>query len=158
METRRGPVFRLADATTLAAVLALGVFVLHTLVPDSGRVAWLFDYPLYYGLVALAAVLVAALAAIVPLHRAAWVVFAVGVGSYAAGEFVYQFHVLPNGGAYPSVADALYLAFFPLSYVGLILLFRARATSVTPGVWIDGVTAALAAGAFGSALPGRPGG
>jgi diguanylate cyclase (GGDEF)-like protein len=152
MDAERPTVFRLAATAALVGLAGLAAFVVHTLVPDGGRVAWLFDYPVYYGLVVLAVVLTVARAVLVPVHRAGWIAFAAAVTSFGAAEFVYQFYVLPHGDAYPSVADALYLAFYPLSYVGLILLFRARATEVTAGVWIDGVTAALAAGAIGSAI------
>ena len=144
--------FAAGRAASLVGLAALGAFVAHTLVPDGGDVAWAFDYPVYYGLVVLAVALTVARAALVPLHRAAWVALAAGVASFGAAELVYQFHVLPSGDSYPSVADALYLGFYPLAYVGLILLFRARAAAVTAGLWIDGVTAALAAGALGSAI------
>jgi diguanylate cyclase (GGDEF)-like protein len=152
MDAERPTVFRLAATASLVGLAGLAAFVVHTLVPDSGRVAWLFDYPVYYGLVVLAVVLTVARAVLVPVHRAGWIAFAAAVTSFGAAEFVYQFYVVPHGDAYPSIADALYLGFYPLSYVGLILLFRARATAVTTGVWIDGVTAALAAGAIGSAI------
>jgi diguanylate cyclase (GGDEF)-like protein len=152
MDAERPTVFRLAATAAVVGLAGLAAFVVHTLVPDAGRVAWLFDYPVYYGLVVLAVVLTVARAVLVPVHRAGWIAFAAAVTSFGAAEFVYQFYVLPHGDAYPSVADALYLGFYALSYVGLILLFRARATEVTAGVWIDGVTAALAAGAIGSAI------
>ena len=53
---------------------------------------------------------------------------------------------------YPSIADVFYLGFYPASYVGLLLLLRARLRSLTPGVWVDGITAALAVAAIGSAV------
>ena len=145
-------VHRVATWACLLGFVGLLAFVGHTIVPDSGAVAWFFDYPVYYGLVGLAMLLTAARAALVPLHRAGWIALALGVLSYGSAEFVYQFYVLPHGDPYPSIADALYLAFYPCSYVGLILLFRARAAEVTAGVWIDGITAALAASAVGSAI------
>ncbi|MGZ8687217.1 MAG: HD domain-containing phosphohydrolase [Gaiellaceae bacterium] len=140
-------------AAQLAAIIALGAYVVHTLVPDGGEVARLFDDRLYYALVACAAALVIARAVLVPLHRGAWIALALAVTSFATAEFLWQvLYADVSEAPYPSVADAFYLAFYPLSYAGLILLFRGRATSLTPGVWADGITAALAVAALGSAV------
>ena len=54
MDAERPTVFRLAATASLVGLAGLAAFVVHTLVPDGGRVAWLFDYPVYYGLVVLA--------------------------------------------------------------------------------------------------------
>ena len=40
----------------------------------------------------------------------------------------------------------------PASYVGVVLLFRARARGVPAGIWLDGLTATLTAGAVGAAV------
>jgi GGDEF domain-containing protein len=53
---------------------------------------------------------------------------------------------------YPSVADLGFIAFYPLLYVGIVLLLRSRARTIGRALWLDGATAALAAGAFGAAL------
>ncbi len=144
---------RSVATTQLVALVGLIAYAVHTLVPDEGAVAQFFDDRLYYVLVALAVALIVARAVLVPLHRAAWVALAVGVTSFAAAEFVWQaLYADAESAPYPSIADALYLGFYPASYAGLILLFRNRAKSLTPGVWVDGVTAALAVAAVGSAM------
>jgi two-component system cell cycle response regulator len=148
---------RAVVAAQLCAVGALAAFAVHTVAPDTGGVASFFDNRLYYALVIAAVALTVARAVIVPLHRGAWIAMALAVASFAAGELVWlRLHA--NGGEvpYPSLADAFYLGFFPASYTGLILLFRARATSLTSGVWADGITAALAIGALGSAVVIEP--
>jgi diguanylate cyclase len=53
---------------------------------------------------------------------------------------------------YPSIADALYLGFYPAAYVGLVLLFRAHVRGATERLWLDGVAALLAAAALGNAV------
>ena len=53
---------------------------------------------------------------------------------------------------YPSMADLGYIAFYPLLYVGIVLLLRSRARTIAGTLWLDGATAALAAGAFGAAV------
>jgi diguanylate cyclase (GGDEF)-like protein len=135
------------------ALLALAGFALHAVLPDSGRVEWFFDYPVYYGIVVTAVGLAGARAILVPRNRAVWAMLALAVGLYAAAEFTWlALFANDPSPPYPSVADALYLAFFPASYVALVLLFRTRARNATGGLWIDGLTAALAAAALGSAI------
>ena len=53
---------------------------------------------------------------------------------------------------YPSFADLGYLGFFPFAYAGFILLVRVRVPKLTPGVWLDGITAGLAVGALSAAV------
>jgi diguanylate cyclase (GGDEF)-like protein len=116
-------------------------------------VAWFFDYPVYYTLVAVAVVLCAARAALVPDHRLGWAVMSLALAFYASGEFLYL--ALYNDDAappYPSVADYAWLAFYPVSYAALVLLFRSRFSGLTAGLWIDGLVAALAAATLGSAI------
>ena len=137
----------------IASMLALGAFAAHTVLPDSGSVAHFFDYRLYYAIIVAAAALTIARAAVSPLHRGAWIALAAAVTSYATAEFLWLFlYSSSDSPPYPSIADAFYLGFYPASYVGLVLLLRARLRSLTPGVWVDGVTAALAVAAIGSAV------
>jgi diguanylate cyclase (GGDEF)-like protein len=140
----------------IAAGVALAAFAVHTLVPDDGRIAWTFDYPVYYTLVVGAAALVAARAVLVRHHRLGWAVMALAMALYAAAEFAWMLFIGDDPNApYPSVADYLWLGFYPAAYVALILLFRARFTGITSGLWIDGVTAALAAATLGTAVIGK---
>ena len=145
-------VARAIAVAQLLAGLCLAGFALHTVLPDSGRVSYAFDYYVYYGLVICAVALALGRAATRP-HRLGWAALATAVCAFAAGEFLWLFAY--SGAAsppFPSWADALYLSFYPASYVGVVVLFRARVRGVGAGLWIDGVTAALAAGALGSAV------
>lgn len=45
-----------------------------------------------------------------------------------------------------------YLGLFPFAYVGFILLIRVRVPKLTPGVWLDGITAGLAVAALSTAV------
>src|SRR5690242_14782236 len=84
-------------------------------------------------------------------ERAAWVVLGLGVLSFAAGDVVFDFYY---GGNPPgvSLADVEYLAFYPASYVGLLLLLRPHVRGVRRSIWLDGMMAALAIAAVGSAV------
>ena len=47
----------------------------------------------------------------------------------------------------PSLADAFYLAFYPLAYVAVVLFMRGEVKKLTPPNWLDGVIAGLGAAA-----------
>src|SRR5918992_2059671 len=53
---------------------------------------------------------------------------------------------------YPSAADALWLTFLPVCYLGVLLLARRRLPQLDSRLWLDGVIAALTVGAFSAAL------
>lgn len=144
---------RVVTVAQIATVLALIGFAAHTVLPDGGRVAWTFDYVVYYAIVVAAMLTTALRALVVPEHRLGWAAMAVAVWSYGIAEFMWLVWLANDPDPpYPSTADAFYLGFYPAAYAGLILLFRSRFTGLTPGLWIDGLTAALAAGALGSAV------
>jgi hypothetical protein len=76
-----------------------------------------------------------------------------GIAFWTGGD-IYWTHWLANdpNAPYPSFADLGYLGFFPFAYVGFILLVRVRVPKLTPGVWLDGITAGLAVGALSAAV------
>jgi len=112
-----------------------------------------FETWVYTGLIAAGAVLCLARAATVRRERAAWLVLGAGLCSWAGGE-VYYAAVLADMAAppLPSVADALWLAWFPAAYVGIVLLLRQRVRGFRRSLWLDGLVGALAVAAFGAAL------
>ncbi len=52
----------------------------------------------------------------------------------------------------PTWADALYLSFFPLSYVAVVLLIRGEKRQLSSPNWLDGAVAGLGAGAVCAAF------
>jgi len=62
---------------------------------------------------------------------------------------IYDF-VYGGSPPFPSSADIFYLGFYPASYLGIVLLIRSRVSSFNTSLWLDGFTAALAAGALGA--------
>ncbi len=48
----------------------------------------------------------------------------------------------------PTVADVFYLCFYPLAYVGLVMMMRRDTGSLVPSAWLDGVVAALGVAAI----------
>src|SRR5689334_17566335 len=108
---------------------------------------------LYNALEISAAALCAARAVARRRDRAAWSAVAIGIALFASADMYYSLawgdaNVVP----YPSVADALYLSFYPAVYIGIGLLLRSRVGRLPAGLWLDGVIGGLAVAALGSAL------
>jgi len=86
-------------------------------------------------------------------ERAAWLAISASILVWAGGDIWWTLYIEDNATApYPSPADIGYLAFYPLAVTGLYLLVRARANELDSRLWMDGVIAALGAGALGAAL------
>ena len=86
-------------------------------------------------------------------ERAAWMLIGLALASWIAGE-AYFTHVLWDDSQppVPSWADAGYLGLPPLLFAGLALLLCARIRGLPRTLWVDGITAALAAGAVSAAV------
>ena len=86
-------------------------------------------------------------------ERGAWLAFGIGLASYAAGEMYWSLAIGDDPTPpIPSLADALYLGFYPPAYIGVVLLARARLREFRRSLWLDGVIGALAVAAVATAL------
>ena len=136
--------------TRAAAAAGLAVFAAYTLfAPADDRFFTLFNTWVYDGLMVLACIIAGSHAYLVARDRAAWTVITIALACWTFGEVWYAAF---EPETYPSMADAGYIAFYPLLYVGIVLLLRSRARSIAGTLWLDGATAALAAGALGAAV------
>jgi diguanylate cyclase (GGDEF)-like protein len=83
----------------------------------------------------------------------AWALIGLGSLLWASGD-VYWTVVLSKHDVIPvpSISDAGYLAFYPLVFAGLCLLLSARVEGTPRTLWVDGITAALAAAALSAAI------
>jgi len=86
-------------------------------------------------------------------ERTAWLLIAAGLLCWAAAE-VYWTAVIETEASppYPSLADAGYLAMYPLTAAGLLSLVRCRAHEIDWRLWMDALVAALGTAALGAAL------
>ena len=85
--------------------------------------------------------------------RVAWILFAVGVSLYCAGNLAWRLwleHV--ESAPIPSVSDALWLSLYPASYAGLLMLARHGRRRTSAGVWLDGIVTGLGIAALGAAV------
>jgi diguanylate cyclase (GGDEF)-like protein len=142
---------RLARVWYLTAAIGLGLFVAHTVLGGSLGFDDFFNRYVYNALILLALAACVHRARLPGLERGAWVVLSLGVASWALAELVFDF-AYAGDPPYPSVADAFYLAFYPLCYVGLMLLVRTRLSAFGRVLWLDGAMAALASAALGAAV------
>jgi two-component system cell cycle response regulator len=80
-----------------------------------------------------------------------------GLLAWAAGEVAWTVLLADDPDPpYPSVADVLYLSFYPASYTSLLLLARSRTDSFRSSLWLDGAIAALTVAALIATLAFQP--
>ena len=140
--------------TLVALVVGLVVFACSTLIRDyPGRNVPL-DSWLYDTLMLSAAALVLARAWRIPRERWAWLLIGAGMALAAFGDVVYAVWV-PEG-ASPSLADPLYLAFYPLGYAGLLLLVHTALRTVPTAILLDGLVVGCTVAAVAAALAFGP--
>jgi two-component system cell cycle response regulator len=145
-------------ASRVAACLGLVAFVAHTSFHAGGHgLDSVFNDWIYNGLVLTSAGWCISRAVLVRAERVAWALMGVALVCWATAEVVNTVYVsrLPEP-PYPSVADVFWLAFYPASYVGMILLVRARMEQFSRSLWLDGIVAALAVAAIGEILVFQP--
>jgi two-component system, cell cycle response regulator len=86
-------------------------------------------------------------------ERNAWILIGLAILAWGAAEVYWSLAIENNPNApYPSPADIGYLAFYPLAYVGLTMLVRARTHEINWRLWMDGLIAALGTAALGAAF------
>lgn len=136
--------------TRAASTVGLAAFAVVTIaMPQNAEVSAFFNVWVYNGLMVFACIVVGSHAYLVSRERAAWTMITLGLVSWTFGELWYAIF---EPETYPSMADAGFIGFYPLFYVGIVLLLRSRARSIAGTLWLDGVIAALAAAALGAAV------
>jgi diguanylate cyclase (GGDEF)-like protein len=160
MAALAGHLTRRTSAAVLAgwAIVLVGLLVYGTRVglvaagsrfePSSFLDDWLFEL-----LVLASGIGILARVALVPAERLAWSMIGVGALAWAAGDIYWLVAFSDKTEVpYPSIADGLYLAFYPFVYVGVVLLVRARVRRFHASQWLDGLAAALIVAAVGIAV------
>jgi diguanylate cyclase (GGDEF)-like protein len=141
---------RWVHLTRAASAAGLAVFAAYALfAPADDAYFTVFNTWIYDGLMVLSCVIAGSHAYLVRRERAAWTVITLALASWTFGE-IYWAIFRPE--TYPSLADWGYILFYVLLYVGIVLLLRSRARTIGGTLWLDGATAALAAGALGAAV------
>jgi diguanylate cyclase len=134
----------------VALLIGVVVFTLSTVLRERpGRIV-LIDNWLDSTLLLSAAGLVAARSWRVTAERWAWLFIAAGMSATGLATIVYA--VWAREGQVASLADPLFLAFYPLVFVGFMLLIGQRLRHVPPAIRLDAVVVALTVAAVATAL------
>jgi two-component system cell cycle response regulator len=145
-----------ALSVVLAAVLFGGtaLVVLHDWFAVGGSsLDHIAGGQLYDSVVLAAGVACLARAWAVPRERWGWSLLGMAILSWGGGEVYWTLYILDDPAPpYPSPADALYLAFYPLAFAGLAGLVWARAHELDWRRWTDAAIAALGTAALGAAF------
>ncbi len=144
----RAPALRFWQAILVAG---LAVLALHYLGHFSNGGPRVYETWLYEGLELFAAVGCLARAVLVRAERSAWFFIGAALVATTCGDILYDFWYGGNP-PFPSAADVAYLAFYPLIYVGIVLLLRRRVSTFSASLWLDGFVAAAAAGALAASV------
>ena len=130
----------------------------HALAGMGGKpLAPFFNLWVHDGLFLLAAAACVVTAVRCAPERGAWLCFAVALGTYAAGEILWTtIFSKQDPEPFPSLSDACWLAFYPSTYAGLVLLVRRHVTSFSAALWVDGLVGGLVVAALGAALVFQP--
>ncbi|HEY6758224.1 MAG TPA: EAL domain-containing protein [Baekduia sp.] len=103
------------------------------------------------GTLATASIAVRAVA--IERDRRAWIPLAVGLGAYTCGSLLWALFWSGDGNPpLPSVADVLWLAFYPAAYATIAMVVRRSFTRAPGSMWLDGLVAVLTFAAGGVAL------
>ena len=135
-------------ALLAAGVVAHGLHSATGIGSDSLFADWVYNL-LMWGGVALCAARALAMRA----ERGAWAFLAASLAVWAAADLTWTLHFNHvEDPPYPNVADVLYLASYPLTYVGLVMLLRARLRPLRASLWLDGAVSGLTLAALVTAL------
>lgn len=107
--------------------------------PDTLYADWIHD-----SVLVVCAMLCLGRAIYEPPGRAAWLTFGAGLACWALGDTLWS---IQYGGdpdpPYPTISDALWLAWYPITAVGLALLIRVRVARFELHRWMDGLAVML---------------
>ncbi len=145
---RAPAVLRLWQAILVAGLVLLA---LHYLTHVSEGGSRMYETWIYEGLELLAALGCLARAVLVRAERSAWFFIGGALLATTIGDILYDFWYGGNP-PFPSAADVAYLAFYPLLYIGIVLLLRRRVSTFSPSLWLDGLVAAAAGAALSSSV------
>ena len=144
---------RFVRGATLALVCLWATYLTYVLTAPWGGVGDFFKTYVFSALPILAAAMCLLRACRGEQERMPWSLVGAGILLWACGSIYWSAYVKPlETPPYPSVADALYLGFYPACYIALILLARPRVRGISPSVWLDGLIAMVAVGAVGAAF------
>jgi diguanylate cyclase (GGDEF)-like protein len=136
------------------ALCLLVAFTVHAVAGVGGHgTDGLFNTWIYNALMLTSAAACLLRAVLVRRERLAWTLLGAGLLLYTGGEIYYAAELAGEASVpIPSPADGGYLAFYPLAYVALIVLLRARIGAFPVARWLDGAIVGSAVAALAAAF------
>ena len=111
------------------------------------------DIVLYLALMIGASVVTMARGVAAGRDRRVWLILGTAMLFSGVGDLVYSFAVAGRSPEpFPSIADPLYLLYYPLGIVGVVVFVRRRVRNVPAAVWRDGAMLALGIGGLVGAV------
>lgn len=118
---------------------------------------WLYDNWIHNVILAVCAVLVLARAAYETTARPAWLAFGAALLLWSIGSAAWAVAYAGQSNVpYPSFSDVFWLAWYPLTAIGMFYLIRLRVPQFELNRWMDGVAVTLLVLAAGFALVIQP--
>jgi diguanylate cyclase (GGDEF)-like protein len=151
-DRRRSPIWLFYGLLTIALVAYL-VFLIFG---GDGQYRLVIDGWLVAGFEVMASVMCIVRGLAWRRGRAVALVLGAGLLSWSLGDLLLTVESLGGGTpGTPSLADAFYLAFYPLTYVGVGLFMRGDSRRLTSSTWFDGAVAGLGVAALCAAFAFR---
>lgn len=131
-----------------------GAFAVYAVTGFGGSLAYgVFTRGIYNAVLALAVAVILARAVAVRRERWAWLALGVGLLLWGTANTYYSVSLADlDPVPIPSVADGLWLAFYPPAYLAVVLIVRSRVSGLRRGMWLDGLIGALAVAAVCAAV------
>lgn len=153
-EDRSDRADRVLRVAVIASSVLLGAYALELLLnPFGGALNEFFNVVVASVFIVIAALASAVRAIASQRNRAAWWTVTASLASWAIADIYWNAYIAKlDNPPYPSVADYLYLIFYPLMFVGMAMLARKSIAKPRASVWMHGLIAVLAAAAIDAAL------
>jgi two-component system cell cycle response regulator len=145
---------RRASVTGLrtACIVGLLAYAARAIVwPDGGGALGqhVFEDVIFNGLLVAGALLCLLRGVWIAQERAVWLVLGGGLSAWAAGTILFSADPsIVAGHGFPTLCDILWTAFYPVAFLSLGLLVRARTRQFYASLWLDGLVGALAISAL----------
>jgi diguanylate cyclase (GGDEF)-like protein len=146
---------RLISSCLLAAIGALTALHVAGMIAGPGGLNDFATDWVYYAVILGSGVVVLTRAALIPRDRLAWILIGIGACSSGIAEVVYTLAYADlKHPPYPSIADALWLAYYPFIAAGVLVLARRVVGRVGLALGLDGAIAAIGSAALAAAFLG----
>jgi diguanylate cyclase (GGDEF)-like protein len=137
--------------------LAVAAHAAHALGAGKPELDHFFQVWLYTAIEVVATLVLVVRVLRVHEERLAWRMLAVNLVLWAGGDAYWDFWLVKQADPpFPSFGDWLYLASYIPTYIGIVLLLRARMRPFRLSLWLDGGIAGLSAAALTAALVFEP--